>query len=367
MIRSNALDAARRAIGGAVRGVFNKADDSQLMQTVDARHLHNEQNPATERFQNYGHTSVPLPPDQSGGKAAETLALFLHGNRAHPIIIAVDDRRHRPKNLKAGESALYDDQGQQVYVSRTGIQVVGGASKLPFTVTIGTTILTVAKDKITAQVGGSSGPAFVLKGGIAYAGGDPDQGGTFDLRDDRVRSLDDHQGQALMPMPTEAWRSRMMPASFRGVGFKVDMTGYVGGRRTVVHEFPKRDDPSTEDMGRRARRFPITGYIVGADFDLQMAALIAALETNGPGTLVHPFHGQFQVMVEPPFVVNERRDRGRMATIEVTFVEAGVSATTTPSTNTQAQASSAADTSEAATSTSVDQQLQQQATGTTTV
>lgn len=47
-----------------------------------------------------------------------------------------------------------------------------------------------------------------------------------------------------------SWTDRLQPASFRGVAFKVDGDDLQIGRRTVVHEYPGRDTPSVEDMGR---------------------------------------------------------------------------------------------------------------------
>jgi prophage DNA circulation protein len=53
------------------------------------------------------------------------------------------------------------------------------------------------------------------------------------------------------------WRDVLLsqPASFRGVIFHVETGGKSSGRRTVTHEYPKRDDPYAEDMGRVARHF----------------------------------------------------------------------------------------------------------------
>ena len=59
-----------------------------------------------------------------------------------------------------------------------------------------------------------------------------------------------------------AWRSRLMPAKFRGARFHVDTGVRESGRRIVPHEFPKRDVPYAEDMGRRAREFTVRGYII---------------------------------------------------------------------------------------------------------
>lgn len=149
------------------------------MQTVDARLLHNELLTAIERFQPaYGFSSVPLPPDQDGKKAAEVIAGFINGNRSHPVVIAIDDRRHRPQNWQPGEGGLYDDQGQQVYLSRSGIKITGGTNKLPLTVTVGNATLTIADGKITAKVNKT---AVQVTDGLVYLGGDPADGGTFDF------------------------------------------------------------------------------------------------------------------------------------------------------------------------------------------
>jgi phage baseplate assembly protein V len=132
------------------RGTVTRADDSQMMQTVDLRGIHNEALAGVERFQDYGFTSVPKPEDGSG--EAELVIAFIQGNRSHPVVIRVDDRRFRLKNLQPGESSQYDDQGQQVYVSRTGIQVLGGPSNLPVTVTVGNATLVVSNGMISATI-----------------------------------------------------------------------------------------------------------------------------------------------------------------------------------------------------------------------
>ena len=53
-----------------------------------------------------------------------------------------------------------------------------------------------------------------------------------------------------------------MPARFRNARFHVDSAVRESGRRIVPHEYPKKDVPYAEDMGRRAREFTIRGYII---------------------------------------------------------------------------------------------------------
>lgn len=153
------MRASTAALGARIflsiaRGTLTRVNDAPKMQTADVRLLHDEAIAGAERFQDYGFTSVPKPADGTG--TAEVVAIFVSGNRSHPIIVRIDDRRYRLKNLQPGESSLYDDQGQQVYVSRSGIQILGGASNLPVTAKVGNTSFVVANGTITATNGAGS-------------------------------------------------------------------------------------------------------------------------------------------------------------------------------------------------------------------
>lgn len=90
-------------------------------------------------------------------------------------------------------------------------------------------------------------------------------------------------------------KRQLIGASFRGVPFFVETAERGGGRRTVKHEFPLRDTPFVEDLGRKARTFPVEGYVVGPDYRAHRDALISALEAAGPGELVHPTYGARRV------------------------------------------------------------------------
>lgn len=56
------------------------------------------------------------------------------------------------------------------------------------------------------------------------------------------------------------WRDRLRDASFRGVPFSVEDDEGSFGRRVQVHEYPNRDKPFTEDLGRATRRMTINAY-----------------------------------------------------------------------------------------------------------
>jgi len=134
------------------------------------------------------------------------------------------------------------------------------------------------------------------------------------------------------------WRDVLLgeQASFRRVMFHVESGGRSSGRRTVVHEYPKRNDPYAEDMGRMARRFQFSGYLIYRpsnplyEYVSQRKLLYEALEDDDVGTLVHPVFapGSMQAMCER-FSMTESRERGGYTQFEMQFVEAGklVSAT----------------------------------------
>lgn len=156
-----------------------------------------------------------------------------------------------------------------------------------------------------------------------------------------------------MPMPFQPWRAAMVPASYGGAGFKVEVDGQASGRRNAVHEFPKQDVPWTEDMGRRARRWTITGYVIGPFYTDDRDALIEVLEAEGPATLVHPTLGEVQANVDE-YAATERREQGGYCVFEMRFVEAGQQPDSAPANDTQAQVNSSASDAGAAAASSLD-------------
>ncbi len=149
-------------------------------------------------------------------------------------------------------------------------------------------------------------------------------------------------------MPIPLWRQNLQPASFNGVGFKVDVDAKASGRRIGPHEFPKQDTPYAEDMGRRIRRVTVTAYIVSGpdqpDYQSARDALVAVLEAEGAGLLIHPTLGTDTVVVDT-YSVTESRERGGIAEFEITFVEAGTAVFTTPQADTQGVVNSTAQSS----------------------
>lgn len=124
---------------------------------------------------------------------------------------------------------------------------------------------------------------------------------------------------------------QLQQGSFRGVPFGV-LTGELRvGRRVAVHEYPFRDTPWVEDLGRATRKISFVAFLItdsqvygGGEVIAQREALIAACETKGPGTLIHPTLGRLTVSVpDDGLTVTERWDEGRYFEVGFTFIESG--------------------------------------------
>jgi phage baseplate assembly protein V len=118
----------QRALAGirlAFRGVMTLNNSAPPVQLAQLDGLNGEQLQDAELMQHYGLTSHPPP-------GTECVVLPLGGRTSHGIIIATEHGTFRLKNLAPGETAIYDDQGQSVHLTRGGI-VINGAG-LPVTV-----------------------------------------------------------------------------------------------------------------------------------------------------------------------------------------------------------------------------------------
>lgn len=140
------------------------------------------------------------------------------------------------------------------------------------------------------------------------------------------------------------WRDALVPASFDGNEFFVDVGNKEGGRRLVVHQFPKKDTPYTEDMGRRATEFSVRGYCIQSyrqpDYRPARDALQARLDADGPGTLQLPTMFPMKVCCQQ-YRLTEDEQLGGYCAFDMRFVEAGA-APFKPAASPQAQLQSKA-------------------------
>lgn len=128
-----------------------------------------------------------------------------------------------------------------------------------------------------------------------------------------------------------SWRNNLLDASFKGVPFKIKDHNHSSGRRTKLHQYANREESYLQDLGKQTETYTISAYIISNidnnnDYYGERDALINALKSKGPGTLVHPFLGIKKVGLSAPYTMTETFDRGGMATFSLTFTEAGVRA-----------------------------------------
>ncbi|MHB1305380.1 MAG: DNA circularization N-terminal domain-containing protein [Acidiphilium sp.] len=92
----------------------------------------------------------------------------------------------------------------------------------------------------------------------------------------------------------------LLGASIGGVAFEVIDTSDSFGRRVQRLLFPGVDAPTYQDMGAQDEAISINGLLVGDDYVQQAAMLRRALQQPGPLTLVHPWLGNLQVVLQGP-------------------------------------------------------------------
>lgn len=144
------------------------------------------------------------------------------------------------------------------------------------------------------------------------------------------------------------WRADLLPASYDRNEFFVDVASRQSGNRLVVHSFPKKDQPYTENMGRRPIEFAVRGYVIQSarrpDYRPARDALQERLEQGMAGSA-----GQLQLPTMRPAMVlcqtyrlTEEERLGGFCVFDMNFVEAGISPFK-PTTAPQAQLSQKAD------------------------
>ena len=98
----------------ADRARVTLVDDGLQRQNLQLKVLADEGADDVERFQNYGHTSVPP-------EGSEAIVLGLGGARAGLVAIAVEDKSARPKDLEAGDNCLYHLEGHRIILRKDGV------------------------------------------------------------------------------------------------------------------------------------------------------------------------------------------------------------------------------------------------------
>lgn len=114
------------------------------------------------------------------------------------------------------------------------------------------------------------------------------------------------------------WRDDLLPASFRGISFLIPQTSVPVGLKGQLHEYPQRDEPFFEQLGKQAQVHTMTAWVIGDDCFERRDKLLEALQKPGPGELVHPWLGRMQVKVGDCKLSHELT-AGGMVSLDLTF------------------------------------------------
>jgi phage baseplate assembly protein V len=116
---------AARIANTAARAVVQLVDDAKKLQLLQIGVLAEETIDEAEHMQPYGFSSVPHA-------GAEAVVVFPNGDRSHPLVVSVADRRHRPTGGAAGEVVMYHSSGSTIRMKASGDIEVTAAGKTIF-------------------------------------------------------------------------------------------------------------------------------------------------------------------------------------------------------------------------------------------
>ena len=116
----------------------------------------------------------------------------------------------------------------------------------------------------------------------------------------------------------------ILPATFRGIPFHCDMASGLNGRRVAIHEYPGRDTPWVEDMGRAMRVGTLDGFVLGDLAEAEMQLLRLAAEQPGTAIMTHPTRGLLKVTLIAPLRWGERKDALGRYNFTLQFVEGSI-------------------------------------------
>ena len=114
--------------------------------------------------------------------------------------------------------------------------------------------------------------------------------------------------------------STLITASFRGVPYQTIDTSTEVGRRVQAFLFPGQDQRQFQDLGAMDGPIRVSGLLAGDDYVAQAAALAGAFRTPGPGTLIDPWLGTLEVVLQAPPSITFKDNELRIARFQATFL-----------------------------------------------
>lgn len=121
-----------------------------------------------------------------------------------------------------------------------------------------------------------------------------------------------------------AWETDLQDSSFRGVAFDIITARDSVQRDIAQHEYPYRNGANIEDLGGKPRSLQCQAVFFGDDYESRLQAFIAALDTRGPGELIHPVFGSMPDMLCYVYQVNHDAENPDYCTVDLQFLQSGL-------------------------------------------
>ena len=103
--------------------------------------------------------------------------------------------------------------------------------------------------------------------------------------------------------------AKIYEGSYKGVPIAIENAAVEGGRKKSIKQFPNRDTQTVEDMGLKPRRYDLDIIISDKgreDYFNYRKRLLAALESEGNGELIHPFYGRIDNVAVTNYSLNDQ-------------------------------------------------------------
>ncbi|MBH3449138.1 DNA circularization N-terminal domain-containing protein [Pseudomonas putida] len=117
-----------------------------------------------------------------------------------------------------------------------------------------------------------------------------------------------------------SWEDDLLDCSYRGIPMEIMDEDLEAQRSLSQHGVPYKDGEDVEDLGRDARIFNMRAVVFGPNYLFELKMILGALDTIGPGELVHPIYGSVNV-VSAGYKVSHRAERPDYAEVALRFLE----------------------------------------------
>lgn len=169
-------ETALGAVRQAFRGTLNLVKSADNIQKAQVSGLADETLQDVELMQQFGLTSVPPA-------GTQVVVLPMGGETTHSIVIATENGSFRVKNLKSGETAVYDESGSTIILKQGRlIEIDCDILKITATKKVDISSPLVETDHVftaQGQINGNGGMAVQGGSGASFTGNVTQTKGSF--------------------------------------------------------------------------------------------------------------------------------------------------------------------------------------------